>query len=197
MFIDGGLLTKVSLFDLLVFQKVSRFIGQNNAPRLHDEPGSRYVQSHVGVLFHQKNGNTSFVYLQNGFENPFHQLRGQSQGWLVQQQKFRPGHQGATDSQHLLFPSAQCATELSCTVFQSWKKAVDPFQIFCHRSFIIAQVSTHFQVFQGGHTRENLPSFRSLRDASGGHLLRSQLMNRAAFEQDFPFTRLLNPGNAQ
>src|SRR5213080_43579 len=59
------------------------------------------------VLLDQQHGRAVLIDRLYDFHHPIHHLWGEAQRWLVDHQQFRPGHQSATDGDHLLLAARQ------------------------------------------------------------------------------------------
>ena len=67
----------------------------------------REGEGHLRVLLDHEHGESLFVQLAQGLEDPLDRQGSQAHGGLVEQQQGGPAHQGPADGQHLLLPAGE------------------------------------------------------------------------------------------
>ena len=122
-------------------------------------------------------------------EDLLHQQRRQAQRRLVKQQHPRPGHEGATQCQHLLLAAREGAGRLSHALGQDREQGVDALAIFGDAGAIGPRGSTQAQVLRHGQAAEDTAAFGAMGDAQSHDPGRRQTMDRFALERDPPGPR--------
>jgi hypothetical protein len=108
----------------------------------------------------------------------FDDLRGQAQGWLVEQEQAGAGHQGAAHRQHLLLAPREQGSSLAAPLCQDREQGEYPFPRLGPRGLGRGGVhSTGSQVLLDGEPTEDPPAFRRLHDAAADCLGGIQLVD--------------------
>ena len=152
-------------------------------------------QLHVGVLFNYEHRCAWLVELPDELEDLADELRCQPHGRLVKEQKFRIGHQGPADRQHLLFAAGHGATVLLDPFLKSGEQVKYALEILRHSGPVLSAEGSHVQVFHHGHARKNSAPLRSLRDAAYNPDMGLHLGDVLTGKRNFAGGRIKDPGD--
>ena len=169
----------------------------------HDLAGFQHVatlcntQRLAHILFDQQDGHAGLVDLLHDPEDFLNDQRRQTHRRFIQQQDLGLCHQGTADRQHLLFTARQIAGQSAGTLFEHWKERVNPFQVTCHASLVLAGIGAKCQVFFNGQRGQRGAPLGDLHDATGDDPMRRPLEQVVAVEQYLAAASLDQSGNGQ
>src|SRR5262249_60701799 len=103
--------------------------------------------------------------------------------------ELRSRPEGAGDRQHLLLAARHRARELVPALSQHREEAKDPVQLGLPPRLGSTGITTHLQVLEDGHAREDATAFRNRRNPALDDVARAQLVDELAPEADRPFGR--------
>src|SRR5262249_34122967 len=93
------------------------------------------------------------------------------------------------DGEHLLLSAGKRSPALSLALLQHGKKRTNPLEIPLEAVRIVGDESAHLEVFENRQPRKDAPPLRRLRDAQLRNLVRRQLRDVFALEQDAAIDR--------
>ena len=127
-------------------------------------------QCHQRVLLDEQHGRTLPVDLDDDIEDRLDQNRRESHRRFIEQEQRRMRHQRPADRQHLLLAARHRARLLRLPLGKARKKGEDAIEVAgVDRA---PREGAHFEIFQHRHARKYAPSFRRVRDAFRGNLVR-------------------------
>ena len=177
---------RYAFLDVVIREERFGVVGHDDMAGLQHVAVVRHTQRLVGVLLDQQDGDALPVDVLDDVEDVTHQERGQAERRLVQQQEFRPAHQGTGHSEHLLFTPGHGAGVLADALLQAREQAQDAVIVLPDARRVFAGVGPKFQVLAHGHVGEHAAPLGRMPDAEFDDLIGGQSRNIFAFEHDAP-----------
>src|SRR5262249_19940891 len=150
----GPHFTEISVADQLIFAQLGGCTTE------HDLAGLQYIgaisdlKGHIGVLFDHKDCSTLPIDRPNNVKDLLHIGGRQAHRRLVHAQELGPGHQSATDRDHLLLAPRQGAGDLAEPFLDRRKEGEDASQILVERGSVRSRIGAHLEVFVHRHARK-------------------------------------------
>ena len=183
----GGSAAQISIAHFGVVCKLAGLAAHGNGARLQHIGTVGNFQRHLGVLFHQKDGDAVPVHIADDVENLLHQKRRKAHRGFIHQQHARAGHQRAANGQHLLFPAGKRARQLLAPLFQTRQKFKHHLVIGGNcLAGICAGIGAKLQVLLHGKLGKHAPPLRHLRKAKANDFMRFRMCDGGAAEGNFP-----------
>src|SRR5438045_8221974 len=156
---------EIGCTDVLTAQKLATRSRDRDPAVDHDMSAMGQPQSMEGILLDQEHGQAlSGVELADRCKNLPDDQRRQTERRLVEKQKPRSRHEGASDGEHLLLAARQCTSALSPPLLKDGKHLEDARAILVE-IFGVGNGSAHLQVLKHRHAWKDAPAFRRLGDA--------------------------------
>jgi hypothetical protein len=179
-------LTEIACPDLRILQQTLAGIGQNNAAGFDHVSAARNLEGELRVLLDQKNGDSVGTKMLDRLDDFFDDYGCQPQRWFVKQQQDGLRHHRAAKGQHLLFASAQRASELSPPLVETRKSCEDPLACGPFSSVSSGGVGSRAQILMDREPRKYTATFRHLDDAELDDVLGREPGDWDAQKFDYP-----------
>src|SRR3970282_964337 len=109
---------------------------------------------------------------------------GLAQGWLVEHEQLRKGHQTPPDRRHLLLSAAHRPRQLLAAFLHPREELIDPRHRFRALFFRLGGARPHDEVLLDGHLPEQASRLRDVYHPVGDHLVRGQQVEAGPLEMD-------------
>src|SRR6266480_6016209 len=146
----------------------------HDPPRLEDVAAVRHLQRPRRVLLDEEDRGALLVDLHDYLEDRVDQDRRQTQGWLVEEEKFWARHEGAANRQHLLFAPRECSGNLVTPLLEAWKEVEDPLFVAADGGGILAHVGAEKKIVAYRHAGEDAASLWCVANAAHHHAIGPQ-----------------------
>src|SRR5208337_1254112 len=164
-----SILAEIGPLYILIVEQLFPGTLKNETARLKDIGPVCFLQGLLGVLFAEEYGVSGFLQVTNNIEDLGHDLRGKTEGRLIEHEELRGRHERPTDGHHLPLTAAQGPCELALPVFKDRKPVEHMPQL---RSKITLEMeSPQLEVFEDGHPGQDASSLRHIDQARGNDLL--------------------------
>src|SRR2546422_5918382 len=166
-----------------------RRAGSDDMSVLDDVPEVRDPERLVRVLLDEEEGHPFLSQPPDFLEDLRHGLRREAEAGFVEDEKQRLGHEGAADSDHLLFAAAE-ADRLDASPFpEAREQAVHVLERLVRLLPRAMRVGPKPEVRFHRELREQPPSFRTRCDSPGGTLVRGEIRDVVPREKHPPTGR--------
>ena len=153
---------------------------------LDDVPEVRDLERLVRVLLDEEEGHPFLPQPPDFLENLRDGLRREAEARFVEDEEQRLGHEGAADSDHLLFAAAE-ADRLDASAFpEAREQAVHVLERLVRLLPRAMRVGPEPEVRFHRELREQAPSFRTRCDPPGGTLVRGEVRDVVPREEHLP-----------
>jgi len=158
-----------------------------NLPVFQNVSSMGNLESHMGILFHKKDGRFVFlVDFADDLKDETNNQRGKAQGRFVKEKKLGPGHERPGNRQHLLLTAAERSAGLMATVGEDREQIIDRVQVVFDSQPVPAQEGAHIEVLRDGQLGKDMPALRYLADPHGHDGIGSSGMNGLSLKDDLP-----------
>src|SRR5262245_18697376 len=178
--------TEVGLPDQRILEQLRGGAGEDDLSHLEDIAAVGDRQRHVHVLLDHEDRRALLVDGPDDIEDLLHEARGQPHRRFVHAQERGPGHEGATDGEHLLLAARHRAGELMPSLPEHGKEPEYPLQLVVPARLGTSSVPAHLEVLEDSHPREHAPALGHGRDPALDDLARPKGVDRLTAEGDRP-----------
>ncbi len=149
-----------------------------------------YLQGHVCVLLHEYDGGSLLrVDPADNAKDLLDHKGGKSQGWFIQKQQFRVGHERPAHDEHLQLAAAAVPCQRFSPLYQCREVVIDHLQVFLVRLHPASR-RTHLEVLLDGEILEWFSALEHLDDPLAGDLFRGRVLDIVSVVQDGPVSHL-------
>src|SRR5208282_1139096 len=177
---------EIEFFDVLVLAKRRGGAVHHDPTVLENVAVVGVAKRDVGVLLGEEDANAlALVELFDDPEDLFDELRGQAHGRLVEEDRRRARHEGASDRDHLLLAAGGVASLGFSPVLEAGEIAIDRFEIL--RDFgaaVAAREGAGQKILFDGQMLEAMAAFHDLDDAASDKLVGCESIDALALEFD-------------
>ena len=106
-----------------------------------------------------------------------------------------PGHQGAGDGEHLLFPAAERPARLMAPLLEDRKEREDVLDVPGDLRLVLPEKGPHVEILRHREERKDPAPFGDLGDAQGDDFVRFHLLDRLSHEEDLAAARGDDPAD--
>src|SRR5258705_10811893 len=170
-------------------------IAEDHASGLQDVRTVGDVERHVRVLLDEEHGRTCGADLADDTEDLLDQHRREAKGWLVEQEQAWPGHEGPSDSEHLLLAAAEGSGPLLQPLVQAREVLEHARRILARGAEIASRVPAEQQILAHGELGEDLPAFGHLDDPRSHYAVGAPAIDARTVELDRAARRPEGPGD--
>ena len=143
-----------------------------------------YPERHVGVLLDEEDRRPRGVDLPDDLENRLHELWGEAERRLVQEQEARAGEERAADGEHLLLAARERPGTLIETLLQAREQREHAVAIAPDVLAVRAREGAQVEVFVDGEIGKDAAPLGDLRQAEAQDLVRRPSREVLAVERD-------------
>src|SRR5215831_14631464 len=182
---------EIELLDVVLLEQASARVFHHDAPHLQHVAVVSEVEGHVGVLLHEEDGHALLpIDAADDVEDVLDELRGEAQRGLVEEHHGGPGHEGATDGQHLLLAAGEGARALLGAASEDGEVVVHHLEVAGDALPVLPRVRAHLEVLAHGEEGEHLAPLRDVAEPQAHHAVGIHAAEGAAVEGNGPLLRV-------